>query len=267
MLFRGKHRLLGGLSVLILALVVLVGIWKGGSKNNQEQGDLETKVVIPSCSRTQRLDNSPAFDRALSLINEKYAVWEEGGERNFGSLYFFPSKLTNCIKIVEEDVRNSTDAEGYFVFNDDNIESDYFPIYVDSDYLQTDDLVTALLLVHEITHVRQYLDTLNGVQELSCIDNEVEAFDAAYNFGIRQFGENEKTIELRTLYDEDLHPQLQTLNTIKNSFGLIRPLTGPNGLCEGASGNECTNRINQDRRSKIKEIVAQQEIYKEQCGL
>jgi hypothetical protein len=220
-------------------------------------------VEIGDCTRTSRLENEPVYDRALSLVNEKYTMWESGGKSNYGSYYFFPSQLTNCIKIIEGDIRDSVEAEGYFIFNDEEIKTNYFPIYVDKEYRKTDDLVTALLLVHEITHVRQYLE---GDKNTSCIDREVEAFDATYNFYRWQYGENEKTLNLRILYDEDLHPQLQTIKGISQilNAGVITPLSQ---LCNGVVGEKCTDRINQDRSRKIKTIISQDSYYKEQCGL
>jgi len=51
---------------------------------------LENKIF--GCTRTTRLENKPPYDRALSLIEEKYNLWEKSGEGK-GSWYFFPSQL------------------------------------------------------------------------------------------------------------------------------------------------------------------------------
>ncbi|MBI2036219.1 hypothetical protein HYT17_01140 [Candidatus Microgenomates bacterium] len=262
-------------AVIILLVVAAFGIYffvnnqqvkfeKNDNKTPLSTSDETTKVV--GCTRTTRLENKPVYDRALSLINEKYTTWEQGGKSNFGTWYFFPSQLVNCIKVVDGNVRNTTEAEGYFVFNDTAIKDNYFPITVDKDYSEADDIINALLLVHEMTHVRQYLDSLNNEDQLSCIDKEVEAFDAAYNFYRWQFGETEKTLNLRMQYDEDLHPQLQTLKSIIEGFPrIITPLTE---LCKGESaGDTCSDRITANRRQKIKDVISQDEFYIEQCKL
>lgn len=239
-------------------------IWE---KENKTPSNTSGEIAkVAGCTRTTRLDNKPVYDRALSLIHEKYTTWEQGGKSNFGTWYFFPSQLVNCVKVVDGNVRNTTEAEGYFVFNDTAIKDNYFPITVDKDYSDADDIINALLLVHEITHVRQYLDSLNNEDQLSCIDKEVEAFDAAYNFYRWQFGETEKTLKLRMQYDEDLHPQLQTLKSIIEGFPrIIPPLTE---LCKGESqGDTCGDRITADRRQKIKYVISRDEFYIKQCKL
>lgn len=229
------------------------------------------KEKIESCTRTTRLDNKPYFDRALSLIEEKYKVWEEDGESNYGSYYFFPSQLTNCIKVIEEDEDEISDTEGYFIFDDKDIKENYFPIHVNQNYRKSDDIINAILLVHEITHVEQYIIEKNGNDALSCIDKEVDAFYASWNFYKRQYDENRKSVDFRLEHDEDLHSQLQIINVIKNQFSSspIRGLSGENGLCNGsgAEGDSCIDRIRNDHTSKIKYLVTQNKYYQKQCDL
>lgn len=222
--------------------------------------------VLTSCTRTTRLDNIPSFDRALSIIHERYKIWEEGNPKNFGTYNYFDSQLTNCIKIEEIDEKSNPDnLEGYFVFNGNLIQNNFFPIYVNKSYRDIDDITIALLLVHEITHVRQYLDYLNGVDTMSCIDKETEAFDAGFNFARWQYGENEKTIDLRIKYDEELHPQLQIYKSITESFPKITtPLFE---LCGGNFDDSCYDKITEQRRNLIKTIISSDPYYIEQCDL
>jgi len=195
------------------------------------------------------------------------STWEKGGESNKGTFYFFPSQLVNCIKVVEGNVRDTTEAEGYFIFNDTEIKDNYFPITVDKDYSEADDIVNSLLLVHEITHVRQYLDSLNNKQQLSCLDSEVEAFDAGYNFYRWQFGETGKSINLRIQYDLELNPQLQIIKTISDYF-LSSKFVSLTELCKGESPSDtCSDRITANRRQKIKAVVSQDGYYMKQCKL
>ena len=262
------------IGIILIAVVFSFYIFVGNrpneyKKTNNKPSQIENEVTAKDvgCTRTTRLTNDPVYDRALSIIEEKYKTWEQGGKSNYGTWHFFPSQLVNCIKVVEGNVRNTTEAEGYFIFYDTAIKDNYFPITVDKDYFDADEIVNALLLVHEITHVRQYLDSLNNKDQLSCIDKEVEAFDAAYNFYRWQFGETEKTLKLRIQYDEELNPQLQTIKTITDYF-LSIPLISLNELCKGESpGDTCSDRITANRRQKIKDIISQDEGYKKQCNL
>lgn len=232
-------------------------------KNSPSPTDNSRATSVSGCTRTTRLDNKPEYDRALSLIDEKYVSWEKGNS-NWNA---FPSQLTNCIKIIEGDVRQTQKVEGYFVFNSDEIKDNYFPIYVDKDYAYSDDIVNALLLVHEITHVRQYLDTLNGKDNMSCIDKEVEAFYAEWNFYRFQFDETQKSIQFRIKYDEALNPQLQVVKSISD-YILSQKFVGLVELCKDESPtNTCSNIIDNHFKQMIKEIVLSDGYYKKQCNL
>ncbi|EKE12884.1 MAG: hypothetical protein ACD_13C00134G0045 [uncultured bacterium] len=231
-------------------------------KSSEIQNTNTEKSKTASCTRTTRLENKPQYDRALSLIAERYEVWEKSPGLNT-----FPSQLTNCIKIVESDVRASQKVEGYFEFNGEEIKDNYFPIYVDKDYSYSDDIVNALLLVHEITHVRQYLDLLNGKDNLSCIDKEVEAFFGEWEFSRFQGDETNKSIDLRIKYDEDLNPQLQIIKSI-NNYIVSQKFVGLVELCKDeSSNNPCSKIIDDHQKQMIKEIVVSDDYYQKQCEL
>lgn len=227
--------------------------------NSKHSDKMGAKNV--TCTRTTRLENQPQYDRALSLIEERYKQWEETGETK-GSWYFFPSQLVNCIKILEGDVRNTSGVEGYFTFNDPEIKENYFPITVDADYSSTDDVVTALLLVHEIVHVQQYLDYLHNTIESSCIDKETEAFYAQIRFYSIQNTEIRKSIDLRIEHDENLNPQLGIISAIKNQSDL----DGVRNECLYGSGKDDKNCIDNYRKNEIKKMIAQDEYYQRQCA-
>lgn len=229
-------------------------------QNTNVENDMATKIVL--CTRDTRLENKPSYDRALSLIAEKYDMWEKSGE-GFGSYYFFPSKLVNCIKVNEGEVRNTSGAEGFFKFHDDQIKDDYFPITIDSDYSYNDDILNALLLVHEVTHVQQYIDTLNGKDSLSCIDKETEAFFAQFRFYSIQFPEVRKSMDLRIENDKNLHPQLAMIQNIKNSMSL----DGVRAKCLNNPNNKDENCIDNYRKNEIKQMLMKDDFYLKQCGL
>lgn len=217
---------------------------------------------IGDCSRDTRITNEPSYDRALSLIEQKYSLWEESGKGE-GSWYFFPSRLVNCIAIVEGDTRDEAGVEGYFTFNSPEIKKDYFPITVNTDYSSTEDLTTALLLVHEIAHVQQYIDTLGGNDELSCIDKETEAFYAQWKFFGIMNSEEWKSIQYRIENDKQLHPQLTIIDSIRNNLNL----DGVRNECLYGAGKNDENCIDNYRKNEIKQMIAQNEFYQRQCSL
>jgi hypothetical protein len=217
-----------------------------------------------SCTRTSRLDNKPTYDRALSIIEEKYNVWDGDYLNGKSAFSFFPSQLVNCIKVEESNVRNTTGAEGYFTVNSSEIKENYFPITVDGDYFYTDDYINSLLLVHEITHVEQYIKTLNKTSELSCIDKEAEAFYAQWRlYGV--FGsEVMKSIRYRIEYDKNLNPQLQIISTLINNYD---PSGASKKCFNHESENDTSKCIDDYIKNVIKKIILQDDFYIKQCGL
>ncbi|PIX62113.1 hypothetical protein COZ45_03030, partial [Candidatus Uhrbacteria bacterium CG_4_10_14_3_um_filter_41_21] len=125
----------------------------------------EEKVI---CSRSEMYPMPAEFQRALSLINERYV---QKNDRN-ANLY---SKMLNCINVQFGDTI-SDQAEGYFIFDTQNSTVEKLDIFVDASYTNYDDLTTALLLSHELTHARQFVDEIVYGQRLSCVNKEVEAF-------------------------------------------------------------------------------------------
>lgn len=250
-------------TLFILLLSFLFFYFSRITKNENQQQVLVEATKI-DCDRTTRLENKPAFDRALSLIEERYKMWEDSDE-DIGSWYFFPSQLVNCIQIVEEDLSKDAGLEGYFIFNSDEIKNNYFPIVVDNDYKYSDESVNSLLLIHEITHVHQYLNSLNNKDELSCIDKEVEAFYAQWKFYGIQFPEARKSIDLRIENDKDLHPQLQMIREIKNL--ILSTFEESKETCWNSDGKNDPNCIDNYRKKEIKSMLLKDDYYKSQCGI
>lgn len=241
--------------------MVVRGIYQK-SKDDEVQTTKTDKPKIISCTRITRLNNKPPYDRALSLIQEKYNSWDKNNE-DLKEWFFFPSQLANCIKIVEGDVRNTSGIEGYFKFNSDEIQEDYFPIVVDKDYSYVDDSINSLILIHEITHVQQFLDTLNNIDTLSCIDKEAEAYYAQWVFYGMQFPETRKSIDYRIENDSELHPQLRIIQSIKNHLNL----DGVRNECLYGAGKENPKCISDYRKNEIKKLLLQDDYYLKQCKL
>lgn len=252
--------------IFIFCFVITGAIYYyGGYKNKGDNGPALTKTQISNqksigCSRETRLENKPVYDRALSTIEERYGAWEDSGEK-VGSWYFFPSQLINCIKVVEDEVRNQQEAEGYFVFNSSDIKENYFPIVVDKAYSSADEATNALLLIHEITHVNQYIKSINQEDELSCIDKEVEAFYAQWKFYGTQGGETRKSIDLRLEQDRDLHPQLQIIRSFKDGFNM----ENVRDKCLYGDGKNDKNCIDNFRKIELKDMLLTSNQYKQQC--
>lgn len=221
------------------------------------------------CDRTTRLENEPSIDRALSLISERMEY--SGGKDPF------PPQLINCIKVEIKNIKNETGAEGYFDGSNEDIKSNYFPIVIDDwGNFFADDLSTALLLVHEITHVQQYIDRYNfGVDpayadsplkilskmtKSKCLDNEVFAYKNQLFFTLKLKEEEQKSLNYRVMADEHPIPQIELLGSLQSAFQDFSYADS----CEEKFDVDCVDRsIN----IKIYDALRDSGVYDEQCSV
>lgn len=262
------------LVLIVSSLVVTLGLKMLSSKQTPLVKENSSQLTVTpttfkklGCTRTTRLVNKPAFDRALSIIGERYKSEDGNYSQNKPGFSFFPSQLVNCIKVIEGNITETTGAEGQFIFNDAEIRDNYFPIYVDKSYNSTDDYTSALLLVHEITHVEQYIKTVNkSGEQLSCIDKEVDAFYAQWRFPLNLNNDERRSIYDRIRIDGDkkLSSQLEILRV----FDDMSVSTG-----KSIFEDECMSKANtwkciEDRQKNlVKKILLKENLYAKQCNL
>ena len=229
------------------------------SKNKPGDPSFSPRATTENgCTRTTRLDNEARFDRALSLVYENASKLK--ADLGDASPLIFSPQIVNCIKVAESDVSDALGAEGYFEFSYEDIKPNEFPIFVDNKYKNADELVNALLLTHEITHVQQYINELQGKGNLSCIDKEVEAFYSQLLFTTELNDEENKSIDFRIDNDRDLHPQLQIISAMRTA----RDMGGKAfGGCLDSEDPECVSKY---MKNMIKDLVSRDEFYIRQCG-
>ena len=271
-----KTKLIIGLVVapLVVGLILLGAEYFGFMNLNLPFGNTSQGVSQPTptpaveqaikdgCTRTTRLENPPQYDRALSLINQRISDHEKWCDKyctdkdSEEKLRFkqFPANLTNCIKIVEDDI---DDGEGYFVFHSENIKPNYFPITIDDSYNYADDTLTSLLITHEMTHVQQYLDSLNDTDNLSCRDKEVEAFISQADYYVLLSNEEISSVVLKMNEERDnKHPQIAMLKTMID--------VNRDGTCPLFTDEECSQK---HLRSELFKLVTENSSYHHQCKL
>lgn len=125
---------------------------------NTNKNQPENKTLI--CERKIPYKMEPEFERALSLLNQRSKSI---------SLHGYDTIL-NCIDIQYGDLQE-IEAEGVFLF-DNNSTKDDLKIIVDKRYKSYDDILTMLLLSHEIVHASQFLHK----STLDCYEKEIQAF-------------------------------------------------------------------------------------------
>lgn len=259
--------------LVLPSIFVLLAISIAGAYFLFKQKNLQLSEPTPSpiveldvkdgCTRTTRLENEPQYDRALSLIQQRIEDNEKWCDKYCESsdyekklrFHHFPANLTNCIKIIEENIDGG--AEGYFTFHSEDIKPNYFPITIDSSYNFSDDTLTALLITHEMTHVQQYLDTLNGTDNLSCRDKEVEAFVSQIDFYTKLSNEEINSVVLKMREEsEDKHPQVAMLKTMIE--------INRDGTCPLFTDDECSQK---NLRNKLFQLISDEPAYRHQCEL
>jgi len=279
------------LVVLILAISIIF-IKKQSTKTtvkNNSYGYKKNEVFNKvGCNRKTRINNLPQYDRALSLIQQRLLVNQKRFKYNNRALFiYFPPNLTNCVKIIEKNSAEVDDFEGYFTFNSEDIKNNYYPIIVNSKYVKADDVLIALLLTHEITHIQQYIDSVNKINTFTCIEKEVNAFLASRQFYISGLNEeemntvtlriydavdNNKNIETTQKFNKPFDGQLLMIETIQNLY------SSPNSKCkkvenptiDEASWDEFGDYldcIDKEVPFLLKKIIENDSYYQKQCKI
>ena len=187
-----SNKFIIGTSILgfcfILGSLILV---KGFNLKTNTTSTVEATVENGKyeCTRKEPYKMEPEFERALSLRNQRIQAY-------FGTKK--DSSSQNCIFIQYDDLatKNGEGTEGMFLF-DKKSRLDKMTIYVDNSYKDKDDILTAILLQHELTHVSHFIDELSGKDKLSCVDDEVYSFMGQAYFLATLNSEEKKSIQSR----------------------------------------------------------------------
>lgn len=278
---KSRSPLIIGVLILVVLVFYVLSIVKTRNnevgRNTGSELTNEDKPKSVSCTRTTRLDNAPQYDRALSFIQQRINENLDRFIYNPMHLFkYFPPQLVNCIKIIEETPNGSNDFEGYFTFNGKDIKTDYYPIVVNSKYVQSDDVLIAMLLTHEMTHVQQYIDSVNNKTALACVDSEVQAFLSTYRFFISGLNSKEGLLIWGRI-DEAVE------NSKRNgSLDVNRPFDGQllmlhaiidmrnNTTCklEGKLADQVYyDCVDAQVLPRFKQLIEKDDYYKKQCGL
>lgn len=206
----------------------------------------------PRCIREEMYDMPPEFKRALSLINQRFTDWykKSNMENSFDLSYL------NCVDIQYGDTEN---AEGLFTFDEKSSSIEKLYIIVDKSYVNSDDLLTALLLAHETTHANIYLMKIIEGAEISCVDNEVNAFNNQLLLGNLFNSEERESLNRR------LQKGYQGLNNqLKINWDMLILRDQAEQICRTNQFDNCTMK---EVIPLIERMVRSNPYYQKQCGL
>lgn len=189
------------------------------------------------CNRTQEYPLPEEFRRAISLIVQRL---DEGNNSIGNQMVVFFKGIRNCVDIqyAQSDTEINS-AEGVFSFSE-NSTPNQLQILVSPRYKSKDDLLTAILLSHELTHAAIYA---SGAQEsISCYDNESLAHLIEMLF-------------IGTLNDDEIASLTYRANNgYPEAKGVLNLILGVR-RSKGADSSE-----------KVANYVRSKPFYQQQCG-
>ncbi|MFA5961520.1 MAG: hypothetical protein WC848_02485 [Parcubacteria group bacterium] len=130
------------------------------------------------CLRDSGYDIPEEFKRSISLIVQRL---EQSGSASAKNNAEDIKKISNCLNIQYADsVQEMNEAEGYFIFLPSQSLGDY-TIKISPKYSTKDDLLTAILLSHEIQHAVDFVYGNYSGAGRDCFDLEARAFTMQNN--------------------------------------------------------------------------------------
>lgn len=155
---------------VILAIGIIVTLSVVSISHQEKLREVGNSDV--HCSRNEPYSMPEEFNRALSLIIQRLSQYSNPSLKQIGTQV---KTIRNCLNIQystsESEMNN---MEGYFIFNKSS-SNDNLQIFVSPKYLTKDDLLTALLLQHEITHATFRAYGLDQGTRESCYEDEARA--------------------------------------------------------------------------------------------
>lgn len=156
------------------------------------------------CRRIKSYDLHPEFQRAISLLIQRYSNSPHIKEED-KSIY---KNMQNCVYLEYRDFKGAReDQEAWFLPLESN--NNKLVIQVDETYSQMDDLSIAFVLSHELTHAKQFLQK----STVDNINSEIEAYKNQLIFASQLNTEELISLEQR-LSAGSQNTQIQILNEL-----------------------------------------------------
>ncbi len=235
------------LEIILVGVILLIAVgFMAKAQISNPTGEINQTPTknIGLCTRTTPYDNPPEFTRAISLVNQRYVEAKLPGA--------IDESISNCIDIQYTDLSNK-EAEGYFIF-DPNSSTNDLKIYVDNSYKSYDDILTALLLSHELKHVQQFIDYKTKGTDVSCFDKEIEAFSWQFGFLTDLNAEERKSLYNRISYNPNIN------NAYAMTWQLIQLYNNTNDC---SNENTC---VGGSTMQQLKNMVINNPFYQKQCA-
>lgn len=202
------------LSIGLTALVLRIDAVPGSVPPNQSQPP-QSQQQVSWCTRTNPHVMEPRFMRALSFIQERTNYSGSGGTTKTPVLSVFLNPIINCLNIQYCSADSMAGAEGAFLFSPGTSSQNKLSICISDRYIFQDDLLTSILLSHEIVHAIQFaIATANAGGNDNpasfCYENEAYAFTEQFMFMLSTTQGELSSLFSRMATVADLDPQVAT---------------------------------------------------------
>lgn len=262
------------LFLLLLAFVFTAGalIYRTTSRSSENPPTLTGSAL---CTRVIPYSMEPRFARALSLIEERTSGVHNQSVKNIILTSFFartsplPS-IFNCLDIQYCPAETMGIAEGLFYFSPKIASNERLPICVSEKYQSQDDLITAMLLSHEIVHAVQFAlwNAGNKQNEPSCYTKEAQAFVEEFMFMFSTTRGELNSLFSRMANLANLDPQVATVRALFE-MGISSKQIKRSQDCERTFPQDSDKQfmcIYDSTQETFEEEIRKNPYYREQCG-
>ena len=212
------------------------------------------------CQRSTPYKTEKEFDRVLDLIAQRLNI-----ENNYAGYYGNAFIYRNCIDIQYSEKAKDMGAEGLFFSEDPKLQD--LKILINPDYKSFDDLSISTIMIHELTHVGQYVDQIKNKKTIDCFESEADAFTSQAIFLSQLNKEEIRSIYSRIKDNLNINPAFNILLGIEEkqteAYKACDRLKVENNLTP-QQFNEC---VWTGTKNKLLIEIKADPYYQKQCNL
>lgn len=236
-------------SFLFCILAVVIFLTIKTAPNRRPEVVQDTQKV---CSRTSPYPMPSEFQRALSLIEQRETASNIANHSNAVTW------IKNCLDIRYGDTGNN---EGEFFFDDSVSSPDRLVIVVNPSYQASDDLLTAILLRHELEHAGAYETYKKYGTQLTCLQNETSAFFWQFQFVLTLNKEELSSLDSRIAVGANQNNMLPMLKQL-SAYNLQATTA-----CQEAASDKKWACYVAEFNQQIEQSIRNNPVYQKECNL
>jgi len=238
--------------VILILFIFIIKIFITPN-NNQSNKNVKTSQKF-TCNRTEPYKLEPEFERARSLRIQRKS---QAGLKMDYSWY-------NCINIEYKDL---PEEDGLFYF-DENSSIQNLTIFVDIDYKSSDDLLTAILLEHEFTHIGQFINEITNGVVTPCIESEAQAFTNQLFFLSALTKEEKNSVAQKVVnLQEGGYKDSKMYSAVYDLYRLLLISIDGDNYCKAIKNKDEYDKCRTNKKIElIKKYVESNPYYSKQCA-